>query len=314
MATLSQTKLIKISTPFRKEGILWDELQRRNELDHCVWQIGSQEMNPSISARFLEKARTANENTFRREHMAEFTDTALQWIPTELLEPCIMRGHREFPPVYGGTYIAAVDPAFQKSDFGFAILHRSDDGEITVACISRWTGTKVVPLDFAVVCEQIRLRLEQYGINNVVGDQHCFPMLKQHFAKLGILYRLFTFGSSTRSKLFGNLRQLIFQRKISIVDDPELLRQLRSLEEVRTSNGNIDVRPPGSSKDDVAVTVALAALQLSEPITGQCDPVVRGIVEIVRAPGRAVGGYPTGNICGKFPGCWDRGPCECYGC
>jgi hypothetical protein len=50
-------------------------------------------------------------------------------------------------------------------------------------------------------------------------------MLKQHFSKLGIFYREFSFGGRTRAALFGNLRQLIAQRKIAIVDDPELLRQ-----------------------------------------------------------------------------------------
>jgi hypothetical protein len=102
------------------------------------------------------------------------------------------------------------------------------------------------------VCEQIRIKLDQYGINNLVGDQYCFAMLKQHFARLNIFYREFPFSSGTRPWLFGNLRQLIIQQKIAIVDDPELLRQLRSLEKIRTANGNIDIRPTRSSKDDVA--------------------------------------------------------------
>jgi hypothetical protein len=315
MATLTKTKLIKISTPFRKEGILWDEFQRRDELDHFVWQLSSQEMNPSISVKFLEKARDANESTFRREHLAEFTDSAFAWIPPELLEPCILRGRRELPPIAGGTYVAAVDPAFQRSDFGFAILHRSDAGDVTVVSLESWTGSKTVPLDFEIICDQIRQKLAIYDINAVAGDQFCYAMLKQYFSKLGIFYRQVTFGASTRAKLFGNLRQLIFQRNITILDHPELLHQLRSLEEIKTANGNVDVRTPDSCKDDLAVAVALAALELSGPITGKYDPVIRGTVEVVVTGTRSVGGYAMGSNCGKFPGCWDRGhSCECYGC
>ena len=180
--------------------------------------------------------------------------------------------------------------------------------------MSSWTGSKAIPLDFEIISQQIHDKLAFYGINVLVGDQFCYPMLQQHFAKLGIYYRLHTFGSSTRAKMFGNLRQLIIQRKILIVDHPELLRQFRSLEEVRSSTGNIDVRAPSSCKDDLAVTVGLGALELSEPFTGGYDPVIRGIVEVVRTSGLSVGGYPTGTICARFPGCWDRGPCECYGC
>jgi hypothetical protein len=71
---------------------------------------------------------------------------------------------------------------------------------------------------------------------------------------------------------------------------------------------------PQGVVDDLAVTVGLGALELSEPFTGRYDPVIRGTVEVVKTPGLFVGGYPTGTICGKFPSCWDRGPCECYGC
>jgi hypothetical protein len=275
MATLSNTKLIKISTPFRKEGTLWAEFQQRGQLPYCVWQLSSEEMNPAISKSFLDKARRANEDTFRREHLAEFVDSNCTWITPELLDQCIMHGRCELPRVLHGTYAAAIDPAFQSNDFGFAILHRSDHGDVSVACALRWTGTKAIHLDFAMVCSQIRMKLDQYGINNLVADQYCFARLKQHFARLNIFYREFPFSTGTRASLFGNLRQLIIQGKIAIPDDPELLRQLRSLEEVRTANGNIDIRPARSAKDDLAIGVALVASELSEAVLGQCVPVIR---------------------------------------
>jgi hypothetical protein len=134
---------------------------------------------------------------------------------------------------------------------------------------------QAIHLDFAMVCEQIRLKLDQYGINSLVADQYCFAMLKQHFSRLNIFYREFPFGTGTRASLFGNLPQLIIQQKVAIIDDPELLRQLRSLEEVRTANGNIDIRPARSAKDDLAIAVALAASELSEAVLGQCVPVIR---------------------------------------
>jgi hypothetical protein len=315
MATLSNTKLIKISTPFRKEGTLWSEFQRRNQLDHYVWQLSSQEMNPAISSHFLHKARSANEDTFRREHLAEFVDTNSGWITPELLEPSIMLGCRELPRVFHGTYAAAIDPAFQRNDFGFAIVHRSDRGDVSVACGLRWTGTKAIHLDFAMVCEQIRIKLDQYGINSLVGDQYCFPMLKQHFSRLNIFYRELSFGTGTRASLFGNLRQLIIQRKIAILDDPGLLHQLRSLEEVRAANGNIDIRPARSAKDDLAIAVALAASELSEAVPDQCVPVILGNAETVITAGYDAYGYPVAQGCEKFPVCLNNGnTCECYGC
>jgi hypothetical protein len=54
MATFPTAKLIKISTPYRKEGILWREFQERAELDHLVWQLTSPEMNPTLLPSILE--------------------------------------------------------------------------------------------------------------------------------------------------------------------------------------------------------------------------------------------------------------------
>jgi len=102
---------------------------------------------------------------------------------------------------------------------------------------------------------------------------------------------------------------------IAIVNDPELLRQLRSLEEVRTANGNIDIRPARSAKDDLAIAVAVAASELSEAVLGQCVPVILGGINPVITPRYDTFGYPVGQGCERFPVCWENGnTCECYGC
>ena len=37
MATFTNHKLIKISTPYRKEGVLWRDYKERAERDYLVW-------------------------------------------------------------------------------------------------------------------------------------------------------------------------------------------------------------------------------------------------------------------------------------
>jgi hypothetical protein len=69
--------------------------------------------------------------------------------------------------------------------------------------------------------------------------------------------------------LFGNLRHLLVQQKIELLDQPVLLRQLRALEERKTANGKIDIRPSYSQKDDVAVAVALGAFELAKQLPPQ---------------------------------------------
>ena len=50
------------------------------------------------------------------------------------------------------------------------------------------------------------------------GDQHCAAIIQQEFLKLGIHYQEVTFGVGTRLDLFGNLKHLLIDRKIEILD------------------------------------------------------------------------------------------------
>jgi phage terminase large subunit-like protein len=117
-------------------------------------------------------------------------------------------------------------------------------------------------LGYEWACGQIARIANEHGIREVLGDQYCAAVIKQHFDKLGIRYHECTFGVHTRADLFGNLRHLLVQRRIQLLDKPVLLGQLHALEERRTRNGIIDIRPSYSQKDDVAVAVALGAFQL----------------------------------------------------
>jgi phage terminase large subunit-like protein len=189
----------------------------------------------------------------------------------------------------------AVDPAFLHNDFALAVLHKSADGPIVVDRVERWAGTKQAPLGYEWVCGEIARIINEYGIREVLGDQYCAPVIRQYFDKLGIRYHECTFGVHTRADLFGNLRHLLVQRKIELLDQAVLLRQLRALEERRTPNGNIDIRPSYGQKDDVAVAVALGAFELAKR-----RPPREHFVEVLTIP------LPQSALGGSLGGGWFR--------
>ncbi len=310
MATVARAKLIKISTPFRKEGLLWTEYQRRTELDFLVWQAPAAEMNPAISPAVLEREQQRDEQKFLREFMAEFTENITSWINPEILEPCIVRGRRELPRLRDAIYAAALDPATRHSDFTLAIVHLSLDGKMVVDRVDRWAGTKTAPLAFEPVLDDIKFIFDGYGINCAVGDQHCCDVIQQSLLQRGISYEIIPFGTHTRARIFANLKHLLVQGKIELLDEPELLRQLRSLEEQKTDRGQVDVRPSGGTKDDLAVAVALAASQLVQR-PAPLPPIQLGTVERNMCPSDLMipGICPVEAICANFPRCWDEGRC-----
>ena len=184
------------------------------------------------------------------------------------------------------------DPAFKGSDFALAVLHQTADGPVVVDRVEHWAGTKQAPLGYEWVCGEIARIVNEYGIREVLGDQFCAAVSKQYCGKLGIRYNEFTFGAHTRADLFGNLRHLLVRRKIELLDEPVLLRQLRALEERRTPNGNIDIRPSYSQKDDVAVAVALGAFELAKRLPLR-EPWVE-VISITRRQSALGGSHERG--------------------
>jgi hypothetical protein len=95
------------------------------------------------------------------------------------------------------------------------------------------------------------------------------------------------------------------QQNIGIVDDPELSRQLLSLEEFRTPNGSVDIRPPGSNNDDMAISVAIAAYELSKMDMAPRTTVSLGYVDY----GPCWNNCANSATCPNFPECMDDGRC-----
>ena len=263
MATVRHAKLIKISSPYVKCGVLWDEFSRRTELDFLVWQLTSFQMNPTLREEDFESERRMGEEKFIREFLAHFTDSVNGWIDSDSLNRCIIGGRRQLSRQDNLSYVGVLDAASRHDDFALVIVHKDPQGLIVVDFIKTWTGTKKAPLQFEPVLSEVKDILETYGTNTVTGDQYQADPISQHLRKLGIVFNQFTFSAATRFKLFSGLKHLLLQGKIQLLDDIELNRQLRSLREEKSPRGNIDVQV-SSGKDDRAVTLALAVHQANE--------------------------------------------------
>jgi hypothetical protein len=133
-----------------------------------------------------------------------------------------------------------------------------------------------------------------------------FRYIRNYLRGSRILYE----GAQTRAKLFANLKHLLVQGKIELLDEAELLRQLRNLREEKTGRGQIDVRPGGGMRDDLAVAVALAASELTKRPSLLATPQL-GIVEHTHSfPHMVPGSCPVEAICMNFPYCLDEGSCQ----
>jgi hypothetical protein len=267
-------------------------------------------MNPTIKPEMVESERLLSEEKFQREYHAQFTDSINGWIVPEILNPCIVRNRHELPRQAGVTYFAAIDPASRGNDFALVILHQTREGSLVMDRVACWTGTKTAPLPFEHVLAEVKEILDSYGLNSVTGDQYYSDAIGQHLLKIGIYYNLFVFSAQTGAKLFSGLKHLMVQRKIELLDNVDLLRQLRNLREEKNSRGNIAVRP-SSGNDDIAVALALAVNQAVsqksllplELITLDCGPSPESL-------GLIPGDCRVEADCRNFPACVDEGYCK----
>jgi hypothetical protein len=70
-------RLVKISTPYMRSGVLWDDFRKawgQDNPDLLVWKAATATMNPSIRPAALERERWLDPDRFAREYEREFTE------------------------------------------------------------------------------------------------------------------------------------------------------------------------------------------------------------------------------------------------
>ena len=107
--------LICISSPYAKAGMLWKTFRKHYGLDGAseilVAKAASRTMNPSLSARVVERAFEEDAAAAMAEYGADFRSDIRSLFDFEVVEAAIDRGCFERPRVPGLRYVAFVDAA-----------------------------------------------------------------------------------------------------------------------------------------------------------------------------------------------------------
>lgn len=256
-------RLLKISTPWQRAGVLFDEYSQRGEKkDLLVWQASTERMSPRVSRADLEKERAADSTYFSREFEAIFTEDTEAFLPSRDIDLAIRSGVREVPfsPALAGGYFAAIDASglSGKDRFTFAIGHRAARGNasegIAFDMLRGWQRQAV-----GLVCEEIAALLKTYGLRSVTADQFGFSFLRELLSQRGIEVIQLPFTARSKPEIFLDLKLALSQGRIQLLDHPESLRELRMLESKRTSGGNYSISAPRGQHDDYATVIALLA-------------------------------------------------------
>jgi hypothetical protein len=139
MATFPNAKLVKISSPFAKQGVIWDDFQARHKRDDLlVWRLDSLTMNTSLDAQFIAGELVRDKEFAEREYFANFFESSTGFLPPETVDAAIVPGRYELAPNPDCFYSAAVDVAFHSDGFGFSLVARTPEGRIIQNVLRCW--------------------------------------------------------------------------------------------------------------------------------------------------------------------------------
>lgn len=268
-------RLLKFSTPWLSDsGVIVDDFKNRAERpDVLVWQASTMLMTPRISREELEKERQADPVYFSREYEAIFSSGDLEaFLPGPDIAAAV-RTWRELAPGSAPYYVAALDASGltggDRFTFGIA---SSDANGATVSVLRGWRRAPV-----GEVLDEIASLCRQFRIRDVEADQYSYTFLAELLRQRGVQLTQLAFTARSKPELYFDLKNALSQGKISLPDHPEMVRELRALQALRTSGGNYRIGAPRGQHDDYVTVLALLANRIKrsseyhEPIATVLD-------------------------------------------
>lgn len=256
LATLGG-KLIALSSPYARRGVLWQAYRRHFGQPGriLVAQAPSRTMNPCLPESVVLEAYEDDPTAAAAEYGAQFRADVESFVSVEAVDACTRPGPFELPPANDVTYTAFVDPSGGVADaFTLAIGHK--EGETAVIDCARAIKPPFSPE--AVVTEYCTL-LKQYRISRVTGDAYAGEWPREQFRKHGIQYDK---SASNRSDLYRDLLPLLNSERVELPPLPVLHQQLIGLERRTTRGGKDSIDHAPGGHDDLANAVAGAAVNI----------------------------------------------------
>lgn len=262
-------RLVKISTPYMKNGVLYEDFKRyfgQDSPDVLVWRAPSMLMNSSLRSERLDRERRLDAERFAREYEAEFAEDLESFLPGAWIDAAVVPGRHELPPLPGVTYTAAVDPSGGGADtFTLCVVHAEGEGatrRVIQDVMKGWGRVRGQTIDLKGVVAEIAEIVRRYGLSSVRGDRYAGQWVRQAFEAHGIRYA----DTEEKSKAYLELEPLFAQGTIEILDHAQLTRELKTLERRARPGGKILVDHPHGGHDDYANALALSVAACVPPL------------------------------------------------
>lgn len=258
LARVPGSILIGISTPYRRQGLLYERCQAffgKNDDAVLVVRGASPLFNPKVPQTLIDADLARDPERAGAEWLAEWRSDLSDFIGRDLLEAATDHGVIVRPPLPAVSYVAWVDASGGRGDaFTAAIAHGEGDAVVLDAVYERrapFSPTEVVP--------EVAELLRRYRIAVVTGDKYAADFCTGAFAAVGIRYQDAT---QDRSAVYLSALPLFTSGRVRLIDNARLAYQFAALERRVTKFGRDRVDHPRATGDDLA-NAAAGALTLA---------------------------------------------------
>jgi hypothetical protein len=245
-------KLICLSSPYSKRGILWDAYNRyfsKSGTPVLVAKCPTPFMNPTISKELLQQAEDEDAIGFKSEYLAEFRADIDSYVSESVINECTRSNPEILPYQREYTYKAFIDASGGRVDsYTCAIGHMEKD----VVVIDRVESIKP-PFSPEEATAYLAEIIKSYNCYRVTGDRYAGNWVRNAYERNGIDYKV---SEKVTSELYLDFIPVLNSQKVELPPNEILRRELLSLERRSSRGGRLIISHPPNAHDDLANSCA----------------------------------------------------------
>lgn len=260
MAQFPGAKVVLISTPAAKQGLLWNFFSEGFAVpSRCTAQADTRTVNPGISKEFVKREYKRDVDYARREFGAEFAEKIESFLAYDVLQNSFtLAGSLPYNEKF--DYSLGIDQSglSGRDRFALAISHKESD-RVLVDHIEAWE-TK----NSDKILADVGKLTEGYRLGKVSIDRYAKGWVSQALNKLGLEVEI----RPSMAEIYTNLKSLMIAGKLRLPDNSDLRKALQNTQAFYGRNNALSIAHQRSAAGhaDLADAVATSVwVKSSEP-------------------------------------------------
>ncbi len=256
------SKLILISTPSGKQGLLWDYFDKgfKNH-KRLTAQADTLFMNPLVDKNFLEKEKKRDIDNYRREFLAQFAERIEAFLSYEIVVNSL-RLAGDLPYKAGYQYFSGIDASglAGRDKFALAITHKQEN-DVYIDKVSSWDLKDPDP-----IMKDIKELAGIYHITKTSIDRYAKGWVKNALEKIGLEVNI----RPSLAEIYVNIKSLMLGDKLYLPDNQGIKKAFLNTQAYYGRNNQLSIAHSRDSEGhaDEADAISTAVFE----VTGKGEP------------------------------------------